>query len=80
MTPDGFHGLVLRAKDGDRAAMDAVLAALEPHLRHLARPYADRERPDESTSFYPIDNTNGDACPPAHSSAHRGPANRAPGL
>jgi RNA polymerase sigma factor (sigma-70 family) len=30
--------------------MDAVLAALEPHLRHLARPYADRERPDESTS------------------------------
>jgi len=50
VNPAGFRLLVERAKGGDRKAMDEVLAALEPHLRHLARPYADSERPDESTA------------------------------
>ncbi len=47
---DGFQGLVDRARDGDRKAMDLVLERLRPYLVQLARRYADRGRPDESTS------------------------------
>ena len=50
MAPDGFQDLVQQAQQGDRAAMDEVLAVIQPQLEPLARPFVDPARPAESTS------------------------------
>jgi RNA polymerase sigma-70 factor (ECF subfamily) len=46
----GFHDLLARARSGDRAATDELLALIRPWLEHLARNYADAHRPDGSAS------------------------------
>ncbi|MCZ6690191.1 MAG: RNA polymerase sigma factor [Planctomycetota bacterium] len=50
MDSPGFHDLVEQARAGDRKAMDQVLEMLRPHLKPLARLYANPLRPAESTA------------------------------
>jgi RNA polymerase sigma factor (sigma-70 family) len=50
MMSDGFHDLIVRARGGDREAMDQVLSILRPQLESLARLYADPSRPAQSTA------------------------------
>lgn len=47
---DGFRNLLVRAQQGDRAAIDALLEVIRPWLWRTARGFADPERPDESTA------------------------------
>lgn len=47
---DRFRTLLVRAQQGDRVAIDALLEAIRPWLWQAARGFADPERPDESTA------------------------------
>src|SRR5579883_2408193 len=46
----GFSDLLTRARAGDRAATDELLARIRPWLEQLARQHADPLHPDGSTS------------------------------
>jgi RNA polymerase sigma factor (sigma-70 family) len=46
----GFQDLLARARAGDRAATDELLARIRPWLEQLARSYANPQRPDGSVS------------------------------
>jgi RNA polymerase sigma factor (sigma-70 family) len=46
----GFHDLLIRARSGDRAATDELLARIRPWLEQLARNHSGPQRPDGSTS------------------------------
>jgi RNA polymerase sigma factor (sigma-70 family) len=46
----GFTDLLARARAGDRAAIEELLARIRPWLEQLARQYADPLHPDGSTS------------------------------
>lgn len=46
----GFHDLLARAHDGDRTAIDELLALIRPWIEQAARQAAPQHRPDGSTS------------------------------
>jgi RNA polymerase sigma factor (sigma-70 family) len=46
----GFQDLLARARSGDRAATDELLALIHPWLEQLARDHAANHRPDGSSS------------------------------
>jgi RNA polymerase sigma-70 factor (ECF subfamily) len=48
--PPGFHDLLARARAGDRAATDELLALVRPWLEQVARNHAPPPGPDGSTS------------------------------
>ena len=45
-----FQELIVRARSGEREAMDSLLAVLRPHLEMLAREYADPGRAEGSAA------------------------------
>jgi RNA polymerase sigma-70 factor, ECF subfamily len=48
--PDGIRDLISRAQAGDPDALERVLGVVRPWLERGARPFADPDRPDESTA------------------------------
>jgi RNA polymerase sigma factor (sigma-70 family) len=46
----GFYDLLARAHDGDRAAIDELLALIRPWIEQVARKHAPHQRPDGSAS------------------------------
>src|SRR5271165_2323644 len=46
----GFHDLLARARSGDRAATDELLALIHPWLEQIARNHAHPHNPDGSVS------------------------------
>ena len=50
MTNQGFSDLVRKAQQGDPQAMEEILIALQPHMERVARRYANKTRPVESTA------------------------------
>ena len=50
LEPPAFHVLLRQARQGDRQALDQLLADLRPHLEQLARKYVDPASAGESTA------------------------------
>jgi RNA polymerase sigma-70 factor (ECF subfamily) len=48
--PEGFHDLIACAQAGDQQALERLLTVIRPWVEELARPYADPEHPERSTS------------------------------
>jgi len=48
--PDGFYELLMRARRGESAAIEALLEVIRPWLWQAAHGFADPDRPDESTA------------------------------
>src|SRR5215472_7363105 len=46
----GFHDLLARAHDGDRTAIDELLARIRPWIEQMARQHAPRQTADGSVS------------------------------